>query len=207
MQSNEGSKHFTGRIKESQSFTHNTVKTYKKLLLSFCSSCVFIYWLFFNVSFDLFYFFFSFLLFKSPKLWEHRLYGKCCVYLCVSPSVILSASGMMFTDVSSCFCLSFHVVNPPVLHFHQSVPFLASVWLHLTPLLCRFFISQVKISDFITYANFLCHPVPWHHWHRLSPYCTVCADTTVLYGNKAMQHPSQALPLVDVCLSFLPRKK
>lgn len=113
MQSNEGSKHFTGRIKESQSFTHNTVKTYKKLLLSFCSSCVFIYWLFFNVSFDLFYFFFSFLLFKSPKLWEHRLYGKCCVYLCVSPSVILSASGMMFTDVSSCFCLSFHVVNPP----------------------------------------------------------------------------------------------
>lgn len=57
--------------------------------------------------------FFFFLPLKFPKSWDFRLYEKCCVDL-LSPTVILPASVMMFTDVSLCSSLSLHVVNVPL---------------------------------------------------------------------------------------------
>ena len=204
MQSNEGSKHFTGRIKESQSFIHNTVKTYKTLL--FCSAILvflYIYWLFFNVSFDFF------LLFTVSKVMG--VSEKCCVYL-LSPSVMLPASVLMFTDVSSCFCLSLHVVNlslsvPSVLHFHQSVPFscLSVTPSHsssrplfpITKNLNQWFITLPTLY-FIHFPN-TCGTV----WAYTVP--RPCRHNSFIC-NKAMQLPGREPPLVDVCLSFLSRK-
>lgn len=85
MQSNEGGKHFTGRIKESQSFTHNTVKTYNKVTIQFLLFlCFYIYIDYFSMSVLIcLTFFFFFVLLKFPKSWEIRLYEKCCLSACL----------------------------------------------------------------------------------------------------------------------------
>lgn len=129
------------------------------------------------------------------------------MFICLSPSVVLPASAMMFTDVSSYFCLSLHVVD---LCLYPSLsPKRALLCLIVTPSLpssSSRFISQVTICD-LSRCQLCISTLPKLFWHRLSLYCRVdCADTTVLYGNKTMQHPGQALPLVDVCLSLIPRR-
>uniref|UniRef100_A0AAQ5Y0H1 Josephin-1 n=1 Tax=Amphiprion ocellaris TaxID=80972 RepID=A0AAQ5Y0H1_AMPOC len=71
---------------------------------------------------------------------------KIAVLICLSPSVVLPASAMMFTDVSSCFCLSLHVVDHclyPSLSPKRALPCLI-----VTPSLpssCSRFISQVTL--------------------------------------------------------------
>lgn len=118
---------------------------------------------------------------------------------------------------SWCSLMCLYVSVPPVmswvslfvssvLHLHQSVPFLASAWLHLTPPPCLFFISHVKMW-FITLPNLYFIHFPntsgtvWAYTVQ-----RLCRHNSFIC-NKAMQHPGQALPLVDVCLSFLSRKK
>lgn len=206
MQSNEGSKHFTGRIKESQSFSHNKVKTYKKLLFCFCYPCVFIYIDYFSMSVLICYCFFFFFHFYCSSFQSHWSSGfmENAVFICLSPSVVLFASDIKFTDVYLCFYLPLHVMNlcpyPPSSRFTKVCSFLP--WcdsisiLHCEP--CSHDFSHCQLCISFTSQSLQAHTEPVLY--------RGCAGTTVLYGNKAMQHLGQALPLLDVCLSFFPRK-
>lgn len=161
------------------------------------------YWLFFNVSFDPLIFFFvlfTVLSFQSQgssgflrnAALVRRLPPRCSVFVCFCPSLPV-------VDVS--------LSVSSVLHFHQSVPFFASAWLRLTPPPCPFFISHVKISDLSCCQICICIYFPntsgtvWAFtvqrlcWHN----SFIC--------NKTMQQLGLALPLVDVCLSFLSREE
>lgn len=100
MQSNEGGKHFTGRIKESQSFTHNTVKTYNKVTIQFLLFlCFYIYIDYFSMSVLICLTFFFLCTVEVSKVMGDQALWKM-LFICLSPSVILPASVMMFTDVS-----------------------------------------------------------------------------------------------------------
>lgn len=127
IQSNEGSKHFTGRIKESQSF----LTTWLRLIRCYpVSAMVVFFYILIHIfqcqfrSVDLFFFLFYFSSFQSCG---SSGFLKNAVFIFLSPSVVLAASAMMFTDVSSCFCLPSCRESVRILHFHQSVPFVASV--------------------------------------------------------------------------------
>lgn len=128
IQSNEGSKHFTGRIKESQSFLTTQLRLTRCYPVS--AIVVFLY-----VLIHIFQCQFRFLLIYSFSFFTFQLFQsrgssgflKNAVFICLSPSVVLPASAMTFTDVSSCFCLPSCRESVCILHFHQSVPFLASV--------------------------------------------------------------------------------
>lgn len=209
MQSNEGGKHFTGRIKESQSFTHNTVKTYNKVTIQFLLFlCFYIYIDYFSMSvlICLTFFFFLCTVEVSKVMGDQALWKM--LFICLSPSVILPASVMMFTDVSlspptPICCESLFCPYPPSFTFTGACPFLVSAWLHLlTPpslITCQ---NQWLITlpnlYFIHFPNtsgtVWAYTVQRLCWHN----SFIC--------NKSMQHPGQALPLVDVCLSFLSRK-
>lgn len=139
---------------------------------------------------------------------------KNAVLICLSPSVILPASVMMFDDVSWCFCPYLRVVNlslsvSSVLPFHQSVPFLclsvtrpnSSSCSSLSP-----FSYHMSKSVIYHVAKFVIHPHPKHSWHSLSLYCTEPVLTQQFYMQQSNATPWQALPLVEVCLNFLSRK-
>lgn len=180
-------------------FSHDTVKT-SKVLSCFCYSCVFFILIhIFSVSFDLLLFFFSFYFFYFPKSVEFRLYEKCCVHVPVpfshAPCFSHDVHWCVFVFVSlpsCCESLSLSVSLSPKR---------ALLCLSVTPSLRVFFTSLVRISD-LSRCQLCTSTLPKHCRHRRSLYCRGSADTTVLYGNKAMQHPGQVVPLVDVCLIF-----
>lgn len=122
------------------------------------------------------------------------------LFICLSPAAL----AMVFTDVSLSPCReSLAVSCPPSFTFHQSVffPCLSVTLLLSSP---TFFphMSHVKICDLSrcqlcilsTFQTLLVQTEPTLY--------RGCADTTVLYSNKAMQHPGRALPLVDVWPQF-----
>lgn len=156
----------------------------------------------FNVSFDLLLLFFSLFYFSSFQSHSSSGFMKNAVFMCLSPSVILPASVMTFTDVSLCLCPSLRVVK---LSFSLSVslsPKRALRCLSVTPSLCLFHVTG-KNRWLITLPTLYTSTPPKHFWHRRSLCWGGSADTTLLYGNKAMQqHPGQVDPLVDVCLIF-----
>lgn len=134
-------------------FSHDTVKT-SKVLSCFCYSCVFFILIhIFSVSFDLLLFFFSLFTFSTFQSQWSSGFMKNAVFMCLSPSAMLPASVTTFTDVSSCLCPSLHVVNLSLCpyHFHQSVPYFASVWLHLSvSFSCRWLESVIyHVANFV----------------------------------------------------------
>lgn len=172
MQSNEGSKHFTGRIKESQSFSHNKVRTYKKLLFCFRYPCVFFY-----IYIYIDYFSMSVLIccrlffpFYCSSFQSRGSSGfmKNAVFIWLSYSVVLFASVMKFTDVYCVFPV------PPLLVISPSVsplsPKCALSCLGVTPSHSSTFMSQVK-SVISHIANFVFHSLHHHFRHILSLYC------------------------------------
>lgn len=208
MQSNEGGKHFTGRIKESQSFTHNTVKTYNKVTIQFLLFlCFYIYIDYFSMSVLICLTFFF-----SLYCWSFQSHGrsgfmKNAVYLPVSfsdpPCFSHDVHWCVFVPPTPICCESLFCPYPPSFTFTGACPFLVSAWLHLlTPpslITCQ---NQWLITlpnlYFIHFPNtsgtVWAYTVQRLCWHN----SFIC--------NKSMQHPGQALPLVDVCLSFLSRK-
>lgn len=203
-QSNEGSKHFTGRIKEPKSFTHNTVKTSKKLPFCSCYSCVFIYILtifrcqFWSVDF----------FFQVSKVMRVQALRKM-LFICCLPqwsSLLQSWCSLMCLRV----CLSLHVVSLSVRIPRPSLsPKRALSCLRMTPPHSSsppiFFFSYHNTKPVIYHAaNFVFHALPQTLLAQSEPVLyRGCADTMVLYATKQCKHPGQALPLVDVCLSFL----
>lgn len=94
-----------------------------------------------------------------------------------------------------------------ILHFHQSVPFLClivspshSSSLSLSHITCQnLWLSRCQICISPTSQILLAQS--WTYTVQ-----RLCRHDSFIC-NTAMQHPGQALPLVDVCLSFLSRKK
>lgn len=157
-----------------------------------------IYWLFFNVSFDLLLIF-SFLLFKFPKSWEFRLYEKCCVYL----AVLLTGPLCFSHKVHWCvLCFQYPLFLPSIslCPYPPLSPKCALSCLGVTPSHSSTFMSQVKISGFSHCQLCISFTSQSLQAHTEPVLNRDCAGTTVLYGNKAMQHLGKAPPLLDVCL-------
>lgn len=206
MQSNEGSKHFTGRIKESQSFSHNTIKTSKKLVFCFCYPCfIYIYIDYFSM-YDLiccWLFFFLFTVQVSKVMGVQALW-KCCVYLAVLLSGPLCFShevhwhALCFQSTPPFYCHQSLCVH--ILHFHENKLFLALAWLHLTPRVT--FMSHVKISYFS--RRQLCISfTSGTHW--------ACTVQRLCWHNSFIWQQSNATPRPSTpstgCLSQFPSKE
>ncbi len=179
MQSNEGSKHFTGRIKESQSFITTQLRL-RKSYYSVSAILVFLYILtIFQCQFwSVFVFFFLFTVQVSKVLGVQALWKM----LCLSPSVILLASAMTFTDVflslPSCReSLFVHILRPSLSPKRALLCF--SVTPSRSSLLSLFKYHASKVTYHV--ANFVFHPFPKHFWHKLSLYCTEAVPTQQFY--------------------------
>lgn len=96
----------TGRIKESQLFLTTQLRLLKCYPVSAILVDFFILMHIFNVSFDLLLLFFSPFYFSSFQSHSSSGFMKNAMFMCLSPSVILPASVMTFTDVSLCLCPS-----------------------------------------------------------------------------------------------------
>lgn len=208
MQSNEGGKHFTGRIKESQSFTHNTVKTYNKVTIQFLLFlCFYIYIDYFSMSVLIcLTFFFFFVLLKFPKSWEIRLYEKCCLSACLLQwsSLLQSWCSLMCLCPPHPHMLWISLLSlSSVLHFHRSVPFPC---LSVTPSPHSSF--SYHMSKSVTYhvAKFVFHPLPKHFWHSLSLYCTEAVLTQQFYMQQINATPRPSTPSSG-CLPQFPFKE
>lgn len=117
MRSNEGSKHFTGRITVLLLTTQLRLIKITLLFLLLCFY-IYIYIDYFSMS-VLIFFVLLFIVQVSKVMGVQR-----CVYL-LSPSVVLSCFSH---DVHGCVFVFLSLPSrreslPPVLHFHQSVPF------------------------------------------------------------------------------------
>lgn len=170
MQSNEGSKHFTGRINESQSFTHNTVKTYKSYY-SVSAILVFLYILtifqcqFWSVKF------FSLLLYQVSKVMGVQALRKM---LCLSAGLPQWSSLLQSWCSLMCLCVSVPPLMlwtlypyPPSFTFTKACPSLPqcdSISLILSVPFSFHMPQSVIYHD----ANFVFHPLHKHCWHRLS---------------------------------------
>lgn len=116
---------------------------------------------------------------------------------------MLCLSAVSLSDpVSLCFCPSLPVVDlslsvSSVLHFHQSVPFLASACLHLTP-------PPITCQNqwFITLPNLYFHLLPDHFWHSLSLYCTETVLTQQFYMQQNNATPGPSTPSSGCLLQF-----
>lgn len=100
LQRNGGGKHFTGRTKNHSPLltTQTYIKSSDSVSAFLCF--IYIYRLFFNVSFDLFIFS---LFYTLLKLLESG-FKKTMLFICLSVSVILSGSVIMSSDVCLCVC-------------------------------------------------------------------------------------------------------
>lgn len=101
----------TGRIKESQLFLTTQLRLLKCYPVSAILVDFFILMHIFNVSFDLLLLFFFPFYFSSFQSHSSSGFMKNAMFMCLSPSVILPASVMTFTDVSLCLCPSLRVVK------------------------------------------------------------------------------------------------
>ncbi len=174
-----------------------------KSLVCLCYSCVFIYIDYFSMSVMSSNLLFCF---YCSSFQSHRSSGfmKYVVYLPVS----LSDPPCFGHDVHR--CVSVFLSHPSSSSVCIQRPSLTQQRAPQTDCLTlphrHFFMSHVKISDLSRCQIVFC-PLPQHFWRSLSLYCTETVRHNGLICNKAMQHPGQALPLVDVCLSFLSMKK
>lgn len=112
--------------------------------------------------------------------------------LCSSPSVILPASVMVFTDVflSLPSCCEFRVLRPSLspkcalLCFFVTQSYSSSLSLfHIT---CQKVIYHV--------ANFVFHPHPKQFWHRLNLYFTEAVPTQQFYMQQSNATPRPSTP-------------
>lgn len=209
--SDEGSKHFPGRIKESQSFIWNTFKTYKELLFCSCYCCVYIciytyIRLFFDVCFDWFIFVFLFTVQVSKVMGVQASWKMLCFCACL-PQWSSSYSPDVHWCVFSLLSLPSRRDSLSVLNLYPSPsPKCAVTCLSVTPLqsscLSLFHVLQVRNGG-LSRCQLCISLSPEHLWHRLSLHCVqrLCRHSFIC--NKTMQLPGQALPLVDVWLSFL----
>lgn len=159
-------------------FTHNTVKTYKNYssVSAIMFLYIYIYWLFFNVSFDFFCSSFycssfqshgsSTLCLSAVSLGGPLLLQSWCSRMCLRVSV------PPFTSWISPPCPS---LSPKRALF---LPQCDSISLLLSAPFSTYHISKSVIYHV---ANFVFHPLPKHSWHSLRLHCTEAVPTQQFY--------------------------
>lgn len=123
---------------------------------------------------------------------------KCCVYL-LSPSVMLPASVMMFTDVSSCFFLPSRRESLSVRTLRPSLSPKRALFLpqcdSISLLLSAPFSYHRKSKSVIYHvANFVFHPLLKHLWHSLSLHCSQAVPTQQFYMQQSNATPRPSTP-------------
>lgn len=145
---------------------------------------------------------------------SHRGSGfmKSVVFICLSPSMILPASIVLFTDVSLCFCPSLHlplsVSN--IRYLYRGVPL--RLTLSHSSSLSLFHVTLKSVNYHI--AKFVFHPLPKHFWHSLGLYCTEAVPTQQFNMQQSNATPGPSTPSSgclphfsfneEVIVSFIP---
>lgn len=142
--------------------------------------------MFFVINFDAGFFCLPFFIFlKFPKLWEFWILQKKKDFYVVMFSIVTFSLLFLFL-----ITLYFPIVLTKV---HPCF----TVTVALSTRLC---LIKSPLREVYHIANSVCISSLLARTHL---YCRIFANATFLYGNKAMQHSGQVLPLVDICISLL----